>query len=416
MRSYRQDQNRRALLVLFLAVVALAVSYENYRFAEHAPVGADLLPRWLGTRLWLTQGISPYDPSVADQAQQILYGRPADPQAGEDLAQFEDPAPFALFMLPFALLPFPLARALWMTLSEAGLLGLTLMGLQLARWRPRPLLLGLLLVFSLAWYQGVRAVILGEFAVIEAVLIAGALWAAQREQDAVAGVLLALCLCQPGFVALLAPYMLLWGLLNRRPGLALWTLGAAIVLFGGFAVILPSWPLEWMRQVVGSQGAGAAGSPISLAAAALPFPSFWLAIGLSGAVMIYLLWEWILSAGKPDRWFQWTAAVSLVITQLVTVRPATTNSIVFVPGILLVFSLWCQRWGRTGAVATAGAILALVGLPWLAFLRSPQGNQETPLMLAGVPLIVLFGLWWVRWWATRSDVLQIGQTNGWHSL
>lgn len=416
MRAYGHDQGRRALLALLLVILSAAMTYQNYRFALQAPGGNDFLPRWLGTRLWLTQGISPYDPVVAEQAQQIIYGRPADPEAGEDLARFAYPLPVVIFVSPLSLLPFTWARAVWMTVLEAALLALTLIGIQLARWRPRPWLFAALMIFSLVWYQGFRAVVLGQFAVIEAALIAGALWAIQREQDAVAGILLALSLTKPQIVVLLFPFVLLWGLLSRRRALAAWTVGATAVLMGAFVAVMPGWPLAWIREVVGYPSYSPAGSPISLVADGLPVGSLWLTVGVSAAAVLYLLWEWLLSMGKPDRWFQWTAALTLVVTQLVSFRTASTNYLVFVPGIVLIFSLWVQRWGTAGSLATVTTMAALVGLPWLVFINTLQGNQESSLMLIPLPFAALLGLWWVRWWATRSEVLSIGQGRGSRAL
>ncbi len=68
-----------------------------------------------------------------------------------------------IVFLPFALVgDFALARALWMTALEAGIIGLTLVSLRLARWRLNPILLVLLFLFSLFWYHGLRPLINGN--------------------------------------------------------------------------------------------------------------------------------------------------------------------------------------------------------------------------------------------------------------
>ncbi len=410
MRPPRASRTWQALFLLLFAILLVALTYGNLGFAEQAPGGNDFLPRWLGTRLWVTQGVSPYDPSVSQQAQQIIYGRPADPVSGEDLALFAYPLPITIFVLPFSVLPFVLARALWMTLLEVCLLGLMLLSIRLTRWRPGPLALGGLMLFSIGWYHAFRAVVLGQFAVIEAVLIAGALLAIQRESDAAAGMLLSLSLLKPQISVLLVPFVLVWAWSRRRTGLIGWTVGSSVVLFGGFMLLMPNWPLLWLREVVTypAYTSAVSASPLSLLAGIFPAASGWLTAILSALAGFYLLWEWVLAGGKHDTWFQWTASMTLVVTQLVVFRTASTNYLVFMPGILLISGVCLQRWKLAGRLVVGAIMLFLAVGPWLLFLNTVQGNQESLLMLVPLPLLMFIGLLWVRWWATRANVLSIG--------
>jgi hypothetical protein len=410
MRPPRTSRAWQIVLLLLACGMLVALTYGNIVFAERAPGGNDFLPRWLGTRQWVTQGINPYDPSVAQQAQQMIYGRPADPTAGEDLALFAYPLPITLFVVPFSLFPFVVARALWMTLLEVSLLVLMLLSIQLTKWRPGSLLLGVLMLFSITWYHGFRDVVLGQFSAVDAVLIAGGLLAIQRGSDAMAGILFAFSLCKPQLIVLLIPFVLLWALTRRRMALFGWIIGASVVLFGGFMVLSPSWPILWLRQVITypTYTATVSASPISLLAGLFPAGSGWITAIVSSLFGFYLLWEWVLSSGKHDSWFQWTAAMTLVVTQLVSPRTASTNFLVFMPGIMLIFDVCLRRWHRAGTYAVAIIGLALAAAPWLLFLNTVQGNQESLLMLVPLPLLMFVGLWWVRWWATRAPVLGIG--------
>ena len=112
---------RILILLLLMPVLLAGLSYANYQFSLQAPGGNDFLPRYLGARAFLLEGKSPYDSSVSEEAQRSIYGRLANPEAGEDIAHFVYPMPVLLFVGPLAWLPYPLARALWMTLLQVSL-------------------------------------------------------------------------------------------------------------------------------------------------------------------------------------------------------------------------------------------------------------------------------------------------------
>ncbi len=384
------------------AGVLVGLSIANYRLAVQAPGGNDFLARWVGANQWLVHGRNPYSPQVSLEAQMLIYGRPAERQAGEDVAHFAYPLFSMLFFAPFGLIPYPLARSLWMTLLEIGLPVLAVLSIQLCGWKPSPWIQRLLILFSVLWYHGFRAVILGQFAVIEALLMIGALLAIQRRQDAVGGVLLGLSLSKPQMAALLIPFVFLWAISTRRTLILTWGVGTIVLLLAGSLALIPSWPIEWARQILDYTSYTAVGPPISILAGLVPSGAGPITGVLTGLGLIYLAFLWQRALGKEDRWFQWTAAVTIAMTNLIALRTATTNYVVMLPALALVFTVWNERWGSGANGPILIVMLGLfVGL-WALFLVTVEGNQEHPALYLPVPLFALAGLWWSRWWVMRK--------------
>jgi hypothetical protein len=366
----------------------------------------------MGAKFWIEEGISPYDAQVSLETQEVIYGRPARPEQGEDIAHFAYPLPSMIFFAPFGLLPFQTARAIWMTILELGLIFLTTLGFLIAKWNPRRFLLIALMVFSLTWYHGVRAYILGQFAIIEAILIAGSLLAIQRENDWLAGLLMALAISKPQMVFLLYPFTVLWSISKRRWQLLGSIVGFSALIVGVFLLLMPDWPLQWIAQVLEYPAYTSTKPFVSIIAELFPSLSSWINLGLSAVLIIYMLWEWYLSFSKGERWFQWASALTLVITSLIVVRTATTNYLVMVPGMVMVFSLWAKRWNQKGDLVILGILIALfVGL-WFLFIRTVSGNLEHPVMYLPLPAMVMVGLWWVRWWFIRPLRLPLDGMSG----
>jgi hypothetical protein len=391
------------MAVIGLALLAVGLTLTNLRFARSSPGGNDFLARWVAAHAWVVDGLDPYDPQESLRAQEMIYGRPADLSRQEDLAQFAYPLHSMLFFAPMALLPYTEARAVWMTLLEIGLPAIAIQGVSLARWKLSPWRVALLAVFSLAWYHGVRSVIVGQFAVIDAVLMIGSLVAVQRRRDVLAGCLLALSTAKPQMPVLLYPFILIWAAYGRRWRIVISVLLTSLVLLVVSLVLIPSWPLQWIGQLGTYTEYATSGPPVWIFASYFPNSSSWIEAVLSGALLAYLAWEWVHSLGKADGWFQWTAALTIVITNLVVLRTATTNYVVMLPALILVLAVMEDTWGRAGAwLGGAVLILLVVGL-WVLFLSTVQGNHESRLMYFPLPLLSLGGLWLIRRKKARND-------------
>ncbi len=101
--------------MIFLILGGLAgFTWANYRFAVAYPGGHEFLSNWLGSRLFLTEGQSPYSVETTAQIQRMAYGRLA--KTGEDPLLFTNPLYSIVIFAPFALISdFNIARSLWMT-------------------------------------------------------------------------------------------------------------------------------------------------------------------------------------------------------------------------------------------------------------------------------------------------------------
>jgi hypothetical protein len=416
------NYSRTTLAIIAIAILAVLIlgglTYANYRFAEQNPGGNDFIPRWLGTRLFLENGQSPYSPEVTRAIQRMIYGRAA--QAGEDQVLFVYPFYSFLIFTPFAMVEdYVLARALWMTVLEVALGLLAVLGISLSRWKIPPFLLALLLIFSLLWYHGLRPVINGNASVLVALFLALAFLCIRAEYDALAGFLLALSTIKPQMVVLLIPFVLLWAASHRRWALVTSTLASIAFLAAGASLFISNWLLQNIQQVLAYPDYTLPGSPGAIFTLVLPGAGRQMGWALTIIMTGLILVEWFSALWKDFRWFLWAACLTLVATNLIGVRTATENYIAIFPGLVLVFATWDERWGRAGRwlVLTSMALL-FFGL-WALFLRTVVPADQPlqhPVMFFPFPLFMLAGLYWVRWWATHPPRVYLDRLKGFQNL
>lgn len=377
----------------------------NYRYASLNPGGNDFLVHWMGTRSYITEGISPYSDEVALRIQNMAYGRPA--QAGEHELRVAYPLYSIVFFLPFALIKdFTLARAVWMTVLEIALVVLCFLSLRLTRWRPTPLILMFLLLFSLFWYHGLRALILGNAVILVTLMIVGALLAMRVEADELAGVLLGFATIKPQVVVVLLVYITFWAIFRKRWKLIVWLFGTVFLLSAAAALLMPDWILQNLREVIRYPGYNPPGTPASVFSIYMPGVGRRIGQGVSVFLMIVLLIEWWLSLRGDFRAFLWAACLTLVASQWIGIQTDSGNFIVLYPAVILVLALWDERWRRSASLLTIGSLVLLFAGIWLVFIRTLERSYQpiqSPLLFFPLPLLLFIGLYMVRWWAVKPQ-------------
>jgi hypothetical protein len=396
-------------LILLVGLLA-GLTWVNHRFAEENPGGNDFLVHWVGTRALLIEGLSPYSDEIALRIQTLAYGRAARP--GEHELRVAYPLYAEIFFAPFALIgDYPWARALWMTALEAALVGLALLSLRLTDWRPGVWFLPFFVLFALLWYHGLRPLINGNAVILVALLIAAVLASLQAGRDELAGILLAFATIKPQVALLPIVFVFWWVLTARRGRVIFWTFATLVLLTVVSMFFLPDWPLQNLREVLRYPTYNPPGTPGAALAFWLPASGQKLGWGLTAILILLLLAEWLATRRKEFRHLLWTASLTLMASQWIGIQTDPGNFVTLFLPLTLIWAVWMERWGRRGWAGVAASMLILfVGL-WALFLKTVDSSggqpQQHPIMFFPLPLFVLIGLYWVRWWAIRPARLLI---------
>jgi hypothetical protein len=381
-----------AYLIAILAVAMLGfLAFAQYQFAMNFPGGNDSTPRWVGTQSWLYNGLNPYSEEVTQRSQITIYGRLAN--LDDDQVLFVYPFYVIFFYIPVIWLPYELARAIWMVILEGCLVGIVILGRQTYKWHPPAWLFGLTLCWAILFYHGLRTVILWQLAGLVALFITSVIWALKNNHDYLAGVCLALATIKPQMVFLILPFITILSITTRRwkviISMAVTLLGLAGISF----FLMPSWLTDMWKQIISYPTYTKTSSPLlTLTTKLLPFLGSWFGWFLTFLLLGWLLWEWWRIFSHKDSHIDWVIALTLVITNLVVVRTATTNYVMMLPALFLLFSLWEKEYGKRSYYwAAAFELVYLAGTYWL-FAVTVVARREHWSLYLPLPFLLLIGL------------------------
>lgn len=398
----------RVLLPVFLAGLAVGLYFVNLEYVRRAPGRNDFLPRWQGARAWVQEGVSPYDATVSEAAQVSAYGRPANEARDEDPLHFLYPFPALIVFGPLGALELDPANALWMCVVEVCLFAAAWLWTRAARWAPSAVMTAVFLAFAVVWYPAFATLVSAQFVAVEALLLAGAVAAVQSQRDSLGGLLLSASLIKPHLGLAIVAYAAIWALVSGRRQLLGWMLTGAVVFVGASLLIGPGWPAEMARQVF-------AYLELPVFQSAVGRLSDWLGTGrigtlvLTGALLVYLIWEWKESVPGDGRRFLWTAALTQAVALMIVPFGTTPNLILLLFPMAVTLEAWYARQGTAIDAPAAIVLLLITGATWLSSLRNLSEGEPSTLLLIGLPLTAIAGLLWVRWWSVRArDVAELG--------
>jgi hypothetical protein len=240
-------------------------------------------------------------------------------------------------------------------------------------------------------------IILVQFAGVAALLIVLGLWAIKEKRDVLGGVSLALASAKPQMLFLILPLIGIWSIFNKRWRLAISISITMIILLGGSFLFLPTWLSEMQTQLTNYSQYTLIGSPLNILTT-IVFPSLGSNVewGLIGILLTWLLWEWWqVRFDQDSRHLDWVIAFTLIITNMVVTRTATTNYIMMLPALFFIFKQVADRFGAKGDLwIIITQIVLAVGL-WAVFAFTVQGRAEQwpvylPLPLGLLVAMILF--------------------------
>jgi hypothetical protein len=413
---YKQKRETKLFITTLFLVILIVVllSIGNYKYIKANPGGNDFLVHWKAFRLFFQKGFSPYSDETALETQKIIYGGPA--QAGQHQMRMLYPLYSILLFGPFAAISnFDIARTIWMTFSELAIIGLALISLKICEWKPKRWLLIIFLIFTLVWYHSLRPLINGNAVVFVALGIVGILYAIRENLDELAGVFLALCTIKPQVVFGFAVFILFWSIIQKRTKLILWFFITLILLCGAAALLIPDWMIQNFREVLRYSSYTTLDTPAAALNAIMGTPGLRIGTTLSVLMIALVIIETWITRKANYRGFLWMASLTLVASQWFGISTDPGNFIVCFPAIVIIFSLWQERWNKTGTWLILGATILLLGGIWAIFFATVEHTYQpvqSPIMFFPLPLILLIGLYWVRWWAMKPPEVWFDKTSG----
>ena len=394
---------RNIFIGLFLVFLTIAVGgglfWANLNFVQRVPGGEEFIVPWKAMQNFMMQGVTPYGELTRLNIQTIIYKRPLLP--GQYPYNVNIPLFMLIFYLPLAWISdLVLARAIWLLILEAGLFGVVLLSLRLARWRPHWLFAVFILLFSVFWAPTVSMAVVATSIILQALVFCGALRSIELGSDELAGALAALSLLNIEATGFVFVALLVWIFSTQRWRILGGIVMMLAVLMGLSLLLQPSWIMQFLGATISNWQAGLIPSTYSLFEGWLPGIGRRLAQILAVAALTILFLEWRAVRRQDVHWLFWTMCLSAAITPLLGVPYLPAWLAFTLPGILLVVAVMVQRWRLLGFISSILALVVVFLGLWAA-----QIYRVTSVFILFYPLVLTLLLYWVRWGAVRQPRL-----------
>ena len=216
---------------------------------------------------------------------------------------------------------------------------------------------------------------------------------------------------QPQVVILFVVFVLVWVGSHRKWGMIAWFAGTLLILGIVAALLVPDWPIQYLRILWNYRDYFAPGTP------GYAFSNWWPGLGrqmgwvLGAVVGLVLLVEWWLSLRRDYRWFLWTACLTMTVSLWIGIPVNPDAHVMLNLPLLLILSMFAQRWRRGGIWVAITGVVAVFVWEW-GLIYATLGEVDPAMRLGLIfplPLILLIGLFWVRWWTIHPKRLLIDE-------
>ncbi len=370
-------------LVLGLGVLAASGYLDWSLDAIHQ---GDFAKFWAGPRALLLGG-DPYD---ARSWHDVAVGLGASAVNWPDYGYF---GWTILFLLPFALLPLPIAFAVW-TIGGLALAATATWAL-LRTWLPGAPFAHTLVALTLVASQPARlTLLLGQWGfLLGATLALSILWVRSGRPTA-AGLAATVALGKPQLFLLAAPAVGLWAWRRGQRRAVLTALAAATALAAISIVVLPQWPMAWLRDIPAH---ALFAEPRTTTLASVLFglagpAGTWMA----AAIIVACVGVAVCFDPRGDGWLAVWLPLSLIVAPYTW---SYDHSLLVVP-LVIGAGVAARRSPRVAnGVIVAGAFVLLVVSTLLAAVAAIRDLESYS---AVVPLI-LFGVLAAATWPSRRE-------------
>ncbi|NLF50712.1 MAG: DUF2029 domain-containing protein [Leptolinea sp.] len=380
----------------------------NLRLAAVFQKQEDFAPRWVAAREWLRSGASPYSDSTYQATLDLLEESGNQPSSLNE-GRFLDPAWYVLFYLPVSFVPYPIARAIWMTLVELCLVLSVHFSVRISGLKssvPETLILSLLILIFYPLFKSVINVSVNAPYLFLTIL---AVYLASNQQGTMAGSLFALTLWMIPLSIFLVILFMIWLGSRRDHSLAKIYLSTIAFLVVISLILFPGWTTDWFASYLRMfPDFSWVNTPLMVFGKLFPGASAQVAVLLSLLTFVVMLVEWYGIGGREGRSFQWKLMLTLNLLYFFNLGSEGVYLLWLFAPLFNVYKYLTEKWRVSGRIISWISCLTLIFIHWRRFQITDNWlYEESSLVILLLPFITLLGLQWFRWWATVSPKAQI---------
>jgi hypothetical protein len=397
----RKTANYWVPVVVVLTLVVMVCFNLNFtqdiRFEDH------FAPRWSAAREWMREGWSPY----SEETQQATLSLLRDNKSYADKVSkgnFLDPVWYIFLYIPISFIPYPVAKAIWITLLQVSVavsihLALELSGLNLSFIEKFiTVLLGVLFYVFVRDY--IAASMLPFFMMLS---LLGVKFALDR-QSVQAGFLFLLAVwVNPVSIFLIIFLLIVLGGRRDNAMLRMLIVGFGFLMLTSL-ILFPGWISQWFAKIVLLEpDLDWLNTPWMGIANLFPGSSTQISIILHIGSFIMLLVEWYGLSRMGERALQWKLMLTLTVAYFFNLYSDGSALLLILPGAFTISKYLSEKWPIAGKIIHWISYLMIGFLSWrLADDPLKEIPEAHGVLLLLAPLLVFVGLQWFRWWAVAS--------------
>lgn len=397
----RNSANLWFPLLMLISLVGL--TFLNLNLQQRYKASDDFAPRYTAARLWLREGLSPYDPKVAEEANALQQDQ-GFTNNGFDAGSFIEPV-FTLFVyMPLSFLPFLTARAIWMAIVAVSYMLSIFLAFKLSEIKLHPIETILMTVLLLFWYPTFKLILTASILPPFVALTMLAAYLGLKKEGSAAGVFLLICLSILPVSILLAVFLMIIFASRRDSSLVTVYLVGIAFLVAITMILFPAWIPTWFANFIRIHPDFSwVRTPLMRLSVLFPGAKSPIAIILHVVVVLVLVIEWYGLSRRDARTIRYKLMLTFLLLYLVNLRSHGAYLIFLLPALFLSFRFLREKWRFFGKIVSWIIFLALIYFYWRRFAGLGTWTVEEPsLIVLLLPLIALIGLQWFRWWATKS--------------
>ena len=405
-------KNANILVPILVILVILGLTLLNVELDQKVVLEDQFAIRWNAARYWMKEGWSPYSDQTQQEAIKLLETNNSLPN-GREQGYFLDPAWVVYLFIPISFVPYPIAKAIWMMLTQLSIVASFLLAIKLSGIKMNGIEIFFSCLLGVLFYPLVRASLSASMLPFFIMLTLLAIQLALGGQGSQAGLLLLIAIWfNP--VAIFAVVFLLIYLGSKRDN------SLAQMLLIGFAflmvttlILFPNWIQEWFASLIQlDPGLDWLDTPWMGIARAFPGAYTQVAIGLHLFSFIMLLVEWYGLGGKNDRGVQWKLMLTLIVSYFFNLYSDGSLFLVILPTFFIFFKYFSEKWPVSGKIMLWISYIGLIVMSWRLVSDPLDGfPKEHAVIFLLVPSLIFLGLQYFRWWAIASPKALVESKN-----